>query len=94
MVKRTGERIKTEHLDVRVAASPLAYARVGIVVPKYKRSVVERNLLRRRLRELARTRLLPVISPCDVFIRPFPRAYEIPFGVLAAEIDSVVTRSK
>lgn len=89
-----GERIRTEHLDVRVAASPLAYARVGIVVPKYKRSVVERNRLRRRLRELARTRLLPAILARDVLIRPFPRAYDVSFDVLAAEMDSVVSRSR
>jgi ribonuclease P protein component len=89
-VKRTGKRIKTGHLDVRVVASPLAFARVGIVVPKYKHVVVERNLLRRRLRELVRTRLLPVISSSDVIIRPWPNAYSASFDTLSAEIERVV----
>lgn len=31
-------------------------------MPKYKRTIVERNKLRRRLRELVRVRLLPVLE--------------------------------
>lgn len=87
-----GKRIKTGHLDVRVAASPFAYARVGIIVPKYKRSIVERNQLRRRLRELVRTTVLPVIPPCDVYIRSMPHAYGVSFDVLAVDVGRIVER--
>ena len=62
LVKRTGKRVKTGVLDVRVAASPSSRAQVGVIVPKYKRTIVERNRLRRRLRELVRLRLLPVLE--------------------------------
>jgi ribonuclease P protein component len=62
------------------------------VVPKYKQSVVERNKLRRRLRELVRTRLLPVIPAYDVFIRPLPHAYSAPFDALAMDVARVVER--
>lgn len=86
-VKRTGKRIKTGHLDVRVVASPLAFPRVGVIVPKYKRTIVERNQLRRRLRELARTELLPRIGAYDLTIRPWPNAYDVSFDVLAREIE-------
>jgi ribonuclease P protein component len=84
--------VKTGHLDVRIAPSPLSYVRVGIIVPKYKRTIVERNKLRRRLRELVRTRVLPVIVPSDVLIRPLPHAYQVGFDVLAREIDGLVAR--
>ena len=60
------------HLDVRVLASPLAFPRVGIVVPRHKHSAVDRNRLKRRLRELVRLELLPVLraaSALDVAIR-------------------------
>jgi ribonuclease P protein component len=87
-----GKRIKTGHLDVWIAASPFAYARVGIVVPKHKRSAVDRNRLRRRLRELVRVRMLPVIPSCDVLIRSLPRAYEAPFDLLSVEVERVVNR--
>ena len=87
-----GKRIKTGHLDVRVAASPFAYARVGIIVPKYKRTIVERNQLRRRLRELVRTQVLPVIPACDVYIRSLPHAYAASFGGLAVDVQRIVER--
>ena len=47
----TGRRVRTPHLDVRVAPGP-APSRVGIVVPKHKHGSVERNQVKRRLREL------------------------------------------
>jgi len=87
-----GKRIKTGHLDVRVVTSPFAYARVGIIVPKYKRSIVERNQLRRRLRELVRTIILPIIPPYDVYIRSMPHAYEVPFDVLAGDVSQIAKR--
>jgi ribonuclease P protein component len=48
---------------------------------------VERNRLKRRLRELARTRLLPVLPPADLVIRPRPDAYSATFDALARQID-------
>src|SRR5690606_15366541 len=48
---RRGKRSRTAHLDVFHSASPVSYPRVGVVVPRYKRRVVERNLVKRRLRE-------------------------------------------
>jgi hypothetical protein len=58
-VKRSGTRIRVEYLDVRAMPSAMPHARVGFVVPKYGHSSVDRNRLKRRLRELVRTRLLP-----------------------------------
>ncbi len=92
--------MKTGLLDVRVAASPSSCAvlststcaRVGVIVPKYKRSIVERNKLRRRLREIVRIRMLPVIPVCDVFIRAMPQAYTSSFESLVREIDGVIAR--
>src|SRR5688500_17865769 len=68
-VRRTGTKIRTRSLEVRVLESSSQHPRVGIVVYKYNRTVVERNRLRRRLRELVRTRLLPhMMDSIDVFI--------------------------
>src|SRR5690606_23845185 len=35
-VRREGKRIRTGVLEVRVLASPLRHARVGLIVPKYR----------------------------------------------------------
>ncbi len=62
-------------------------ARVGIVVPKHKHSGVERNLVKRRLRELARLRLLPVLPGGAVLLRARPEAYGASFDALARDVE-------
>ena len=63
---------------------------MGVIVPKYKHSGVDRNRLKRRLKELARTRLLPQLHgqlPVDVVIRQRPEAYAASFDDLRRQID-------
>jgi ribonuclease P protein component len=94
-VKRTGKRVKSGLLDVRIAASPSLCARVGIIVPKYGHIIVDRNRLRRRVREIVRVRMLPVLRsapPKDVLLRALPRAYSASFEVLEREINGIVAR--
>jgi len=91
-VRRQGKRIRTEHLDVRATASLSLRPRVGLIVPKQKRTSVERNRLKRRLRELSRTRLLPQLPPVDLVIRTLPEAYDASFDELAREIGKVGER--
>lgn len=47
---------------------------------------MERNRLKRRLRELARTLLLPDMPPVDLVIRTFPESYDAPFATLEREV--------
>ena len=75
------------HLDVRAIASPLGHPRVGVVVPRYSRSAVDRNRLKRRLRELVRTRLLPNAPPADVVIRARPEAYAASYDALVIDVE-------
>ena len=93
-VRREGKRIRTEHLEVRALASLLPYARVGFVVPKYKHNGVARNQLKRRLREIVRTRLLPTLPAGDVLIRPNPAAYAASFERLVAELETAGARAR
>jgi ribonuclease P protein component len=86
--------MQTEHLEARASASLLLYPRVGVVVPKYKRDIVERNRVRRRLRELARLHLLPVLSNVDLLIRAKPSAYGSAYPELANEVDQIANMLK
>lgn len=61
-------------------------------MPKQKHTSVERNRLKRRLRELARTRLLPVLPPVDLVVRTLPEAYGASFAALEREIRMVSER--
>jgi ribonuclease P protein component len=67
--------------------------RVGLIVPRHKRSAVDRNRLKRRLRELSRTRLLPALAPLggggDLVIRARPEAYGASFEALARQVERI-----
>jgi ribonuclease P protein component len=91
-VKRAGRRLRTEHLDVRAIDSLLSHARVAVIVAKHGHSIVERNRLRRRLRELARTRIIPVTDGVDLVIRSLASAYDASFEQLSMEVETVVTK--
>jgi len=87
-VLREGKRARTEHLEVRILASLLRHPRVGIIVPKHRHSIVERNRLKRRLREILRREILPLVPglAADVVVRAGPRAYEATFEMLHTEL--------
>ena len=60
-----------------------------MIVAKYGHTIVERNRLRRRLRELARIRLLPACNGVDIVIRALPEAYRVDFRQLGTEVDEI-----
>jgi ribonuclease P protein component len=88
--------LRTAHLEVRVIASPRSHCRIGFIVAKYGRSSVERNRVKRRLRELTRRQLLGTLRqlrPCvDVVIRAKREAYDAPMTKLQSELDDLGTR--
>jgi ribonuclease P protein component len=85
-------------LDTRVALTTRELCRIGFVVPKYGHSAVDRNRLKRSLRELARIRILGVLradvapTGMDIVMRALPHAYRASFDDLRAEVDSLGTR--
>jgi ribonuclease P protein component len=93
---RRGKRSGTAHLDVFDSASPVAFARVGVVVPKHRHSGVERNRLKRRIREALRREVLPRLDACgcaaDVLVRARRDAYDAAYGQLRDELVGWVER--
>ncbi len=65
-------------------------ARLAFVVPKHGRRIVDRNRVKRRLREAARTELLPrcleVGAALDIVIRARPSAYSATFEELRGAV--------
>jgi ribonuclease P protein component len=59
---------------------------VGVVVPRFKQTAVARNVVKRRLRDLARTELLPNMPALDLVIRAFPGAYGASYDTLRAAV--------
>ena len=91
---RRGKRRKTRHLDAFVSPSPSAFARWGVVVPKHKHEIVERNRVKRRLREVGRTVVLPALrnsgAALDVLVRARPEAYQAEYDELRRELEELV----
>lgn len=79
-------------MDVRATASLHAFPRVGFVVPRYKHSAVDRNLVKRRLRELVRLYVLAELPAMDVVVRVFPSAYARSFDELQSELLQAIKR--
>lgn len=88
-VQRQGKRWRTGVFETRAVASPRAFGRVGLIVPKYRHGSVERNRLKRRMREIVRVELLPALAPVDVVVRALPHAYARDFGALRAEVQRI-----
>jgi ribonuclease P protein component len=87
-----GKRLRTKHLDVRILASPRFHPRVGFVVPKYGRSAVNRNRIKRQLREIVRTSILAALPPVDVVIKTYPDVYTAAFSTLANELLQILSK--
>jgi ribonuclease P protein component len=83
---RRGKRSGTAHLDVFDSTSPLPFSRVGVVVPKHRHTVVERNLVKRRLREALRQEVLPRLDACGCAIDVLVRARREAYGASYAEL--------
>lgn len=81
--------MQTPHLDVRFAVSAQTNPRIGLIVPKHKHTAIDRNRLRRRLRELTRIQLLPAVVRGEALIRAKADAYEVSFSELREEIATI-----
>lgn len=82
-----GKRRRTDHLDLFTRPSPAGQSRLAVIVPRYRHSAVLRNQLRRRLREIGRRHVLPVLgAPTDIAVRARAAAYVATFQQLRAEL--------
>lgn len=61
-------------------------------MPRHGQSAVNRNRLKRRLREIIRQDVLPAERGLDIIIRTAPAAYAVPFADLRVEVNGVIGR--
>jgi ribonuclease P protein component len=67
-----------------------------VVVPKHKHTIVERNLVKRRIREALRREILPQLEADgrmrDVLVRARREAYGVPYETLRDELTNWLER--
>jgi ribonuclease P protein component len=90
---REGTRRKTSHLDVFFMSGPDEHPRFGLIVPKHRHTGVERNRLKRRLREAGRRDVLPRLRDAgaglDFLVRARREAYGARYSELKEEMVEV-----
>ena len=86
-VRRSGRRIQTSVLTVWIARGSTSQPRVGIVVGLHRQSAIARNKLKRRLRHIVRTEILPrATEPYDATVIVRPSAYAATFNTLRSSV--------
>ena len=95
-VFKRGKRSGTAHLDVFDSPSPLSHLRVGVIVPRYGHTAVERNQVKRRLREVLRRELIPQLLAAgvalDLIVRARREAYGAEYAALRADLVQLAER--
>ncbi|HET9858564.1 MAG TPA: ribonuclease P protein component [Nocardioidaceae bacterium] len=93
--RRAGTSTLVVHLDVpsTVAPGPVRPAAVGFIVSKAVGPAVTRNLVKRRLRHLARERLRSLPGCAVLVVRALPASAAATYADLAADFDSALDRA-
>ena len=86
-VLRVGRRRRTPRLDVVWYPNDTGHPRLGVIVARVGGSAVRRNQLRRRIREIARRRILHRLAAVDVVIKSRAAAYEADVDTLARDLE-------
>lgn len=90
-LQREGSRRRCGPLDVYLRPSATGSARAGIVVPRHGHTIIERNRLKRRIREIVRSHWLPAHrtgeTEAEMLVRARPEAYVTSFERLREALD-------
>lgn len=89
---RSGVKVRAKLVDLRRLDPSAKHSRIAVVVAKFSFSAVQRNKLKRRLRELVRLHMLPVLAPMDLLVRARREAYGATFEMLREDITDVTGR--
>ncbi|GBD31979.1 MAG: hypothetical protein KatS3mg081_2305 [Gemmatimonadales bacterium] len=86
-VLHQGRRFRTPLIELYWKGNQVGHPRLGLIVPRFQNTVVARNRLRRRLREIARRRILPDLPAIDLVVRSKPEAYGADWDELEAVLE-------
>ncbi len=92
-VLRTGRRCRRGPIETYLDSNAAGPARVAIIVPRHGHTAVERNRLKRRLREVVRLDWLPEAEDADLVVRARREAYDAGFAQLRARLSQCLETS-
>jgi ribonuclease P protein component len=92
-IGRGGSARSTRLLVLRTLRTDRSETRVGFSTPRTLGGAVQRNRVRRRLRELVRTRLEGIDPGWDLLLIARPAAAEATHAELGAALDALVAQT-
>lgn len=92
-VARAGSRNSTQLLVLRARQHEGPITRIGLATPATLGGAVERNRVRRRVRELVRARYGEMGAGWDLLVIARPEARRATSGQLATALDAVLVRA-
>ena len=93
MVRANGRRLRGSILEIRTVRSTTTPPRVGLIVPRHSHTAVDRNRVKRRLREIIRTDRLMFRALGTAVVFALPGAYHAAFEELRTELDMLCRRA-
>lgn len=92
-ISRDGTARSTPLMVLRWRRTDRGETRIGLSTPRTLGGAVQRNLVRRRLRELIRARMEAIGPGWDLLVIARPAAAKATQGELGAAIDALLRRS-
>lgn len=84
-----GVRKESEHFKTVLLANNLQWSRLGLTVSKKVGKAVQRNAVKRRLREYFRLHKGLLTEPCDIVIISKPGAQSLTYAEMCEELNGV-----
>src|SRR4030067_2926922 len=91
---REGTRIASERIIIHARARGAGSARVGIAVRRHLGGAVQRNRVKRRLREASAKAYPTLPKGLDIVIVPRASAVDAPFEELVTALTELFTRAR
>ncbi len=95
-VQRTGQFYAQNNLVMKISQNDLDEVRVGFIVSlKFSKKAVERNLMKRQLREIFRNQLKSIKKGTDIVVSTRKRQGEkVKFDKLKGDAEELLKRSQ
>ncbi len=81
-----GRRARRDHFDIYWAGNDAGFPRLGLIVPKLRHNGVQRNRLRRQLKEIWRRDICGQLPALDVVVRARQESYAVAFDAMRADL--------
>ena len=93
-IYKKGVKLETHHLRIAIKPNNLGWSRLGLTVSKKIGNAVQRNYVKRRLREYFRLNKYKFAENYELVITAKIGAAELKYAEICAELNAVLNKTK